>query len=64
VNRTIQELRRQGLVILDRQLLTIPDMLALQGVALFNPEYLHLRRLSRHTHDHREAQTRLDGTVG
>lgn len=64
VNRTIQELRREGLVILEKQKLTIPDMLALQGVALFNPEYLHLSRLSRHTHDGREAQTRLDGTIG
>lgn len=64
VNRTIQELRRQGLVIFERQKLTIPDMLALQGVALFNPEYLHLRRLNRHTDDRREAQCRRDGTGG
>lgn len=64
VNRTIQELRRQGLVILERQMLTIPDMLALQAFAFFNPEYLHLRRLNRHTDYDRDAQTRLDGTVG
>jgi CRP-like cAMP-binding protein len=49
VNRSIQELRRRGLVIFERQNLTIPDMLALQETALFNSEYLHLRRLSRHT---------------
>jgi CRP-like cAMP-binding protein len=49
VNRTIQELRRQGLVVLERQKLTIPDMSALQRVALFNPEYLHHGRLDRHT---------------
>jgi CRP-like cAMP-binding protein len=64
VNRTIQELRRQGLVALEKQKLTIPDMLALQGAALFNPEYLHLRRLNRHTDFGRDAQSRLDGTGG
>jgi hypothetical protein len=64
VNRTIQELRRQGLVILERQRLTIPDMVALQDAGLFNPEYLHHRRLNRHTDYGRDAQSRLDGTVG
>jgi len=49
VNRTIQELRRQRLVIVDRQRLTIPDMPALQEAGLFNSEYLHHRRLDRHT---------------
>ena len=49
VNRTIQELRRVGLIRLERQKLTIPDMLALQAAAMFNPEYLHHRRLNRHT---------------
>lgn len=49
VNRTIQELRRSGLVELDRQRLTIPDLAALQQVALFNPDYLHHRRLNLHT---------------
>jgi CRP-like cAMP-binding protein len=49
VNRTLQELRRCGLIELERTKLTIPDMAALQRVALFNPDYLHHRRLSRHT---------------
>lgn len=48
VNRTIQELRRRDLLIIDRQRLTIPDMAALQAAGLFNPEYLHHRRLNRH----------------
>lgn len=48
VNRTLQELRRQGLIILDGKTLTIPDMRALQGAGLFNPAYLHHRRLKRH----------------
>ncbi len=55
VNRTIQELRRDGLVVLERQKLTIPDMSALQAAGQFNPDYLHLRRLSRHTDEHRHA---------
>jgi CRP-like cAMP-binding protein len=49
VNRTIQELRREGLIVLERHKLIIPDMLALQGAGLFNPDYLHIRRLNRHT---------------
>ena len=49
VNRTIQELRRAGLIVLERQRLTILDMLALQSLALFNAEYLHHGRLDRHT---------------
>jgi CRP-like cAMP-binding protein len=56
VNRTIQELRRQDLVVLERQRLTIPDMLKLQEVAFFNPDYLHHRRLNRHTDAGRDAQ--------
>jgi hypothetical protein len=56
VNRTIQELRRRDLVILERQRLAIPDMARLQGVAFFNAEYLHHRRLGRHTDEGRGAQ--------
>ena len=56
VNRTIQELRRDGLIVLERQRLTIPDMLALQGAGLFNPDYLHIRRLNRHKDTDRHAQ--------
>lgn len=64
VNRSIQELRRQGYLMLEKQRLTIPDMLALQQTASFNPDYLHLLRLNRHTDIGREAQGRLDGTSG
>jgi len=57
VNRTLQDLRADGLVILERKRLTIPDMSALQDAGLFNPAYLHHRRLARHTdrrrHEHR-----------
>lgn len=64
VNRSIQALRRQGLVILERSMLTIPNMLALQAASQFNPGYLHHRRLNRHTDFGRDAQIRLDGTRG
>jgi len=64
VNRSIQELRRQGLVVLERTKLTIPDMLALQTASQFNAEYLHHHRLNGHTDYGRDAQSRLDGTGG
>jgi CRP-like cAMP-binding protein len=40
VNRTLQELRRKGLVSLSSGLLEIHDLAALQSVALFTPDYL------------------------
>jgi CRP-like cAMP-binding protein len=56
VNRTLQELRRDGLIVFERRRLTIPDLLALQGAGLFNPNYLHIRRLNRHTDAGREVR--------
>ncbi|HEV7252189.1 MAG TPA: helix-turn-helix domain-containing protein [Mesorhizobium sp.] len=44
VNRTLQELRDRGLVVLKGKTLTIPDLEALKAVAMFNPNYLHLDR--------------------
>lgn len=44
VNRTLQELRRQGLVELRGQRLTIHDRTALEGVAEFDPAYLYLKK--------------------
>ncbi len=44
VNRTLQELREQGLIVLKGKTLTILDLVALQRAALFNPNYLHLER--------------------
>jgi hypothetical protein len=64
VNRTLQELRRLGLIILEEKTLTIPDMLALQGAGLFNPAYLHHRRLDRHNDLGRsEAASDSSGTA-
>lgn len=42
VNRTLQEMRDTGLIVLKGKSLMIPDLEALQTVALFNPNYLHL----------------------
>lgn len=44
VNRTIQELRRRGLVELESRQLTILDRPALEAVAEFDPAYLYLDR--------------------
>lgn len=43
VNRTLQELRRQGLIALEGRRLRVPDLAALQDAALFNPSYLARR---------------------
>jgi CRP-like cAMP-binding protein len=48
VNRTLQELRSSGLIVLKGRTLTIPDFEALKAVALFNANYLHLDREGRH----------------
>jgi CRP-like cAMP-binding protein len=42
VNRTLQQLRAEGLIVLTDRTLTIPDMAALQAAGLFNANYLHL----------------------
>ncbi len=48
VNRTLQELRANGLVILRGGTLTIPDLDLLQRAVLFNPAYLHLDHEGSH----------------
>ena len=48
VNRTLQELRRDGLIILERKRLQIPDLQRLMDAAMFNPNYLHLDHEGRH----------------
>ena len=42
VNRTLQSLRADGLVEVERKRLTIPDLPRLMEVAMFNANYLHL----------------------
>jgi CRP-like cAMP-binding protein len=44
VNRTLQELRKDGLIELHSRTLTIPDLEALRNAGLFNTNYLHLDR--------------------
>ncbi|MDR7038871.1 MULTISPECIES: Crp/Fnr family transcriptional regulator [Methylobacterium] len=48
VNRVLQELRGNGLIVLKGRQLTIPDLEALQRVSLFSANYLHLDREGRH----------------
>ena len=47
VNRTLQELRKRGLIEVHRRQTTIPDMPALQAVAEFDTDYLYLERRAR-----------------
>jgi CRP-like cAMP-binding protein len=48
VNRTLQELRRDGLIELARKQLHILDLQRLMRVSMFNPYYLHFDREGRH----------------
>jgi CRP-like cAMP-binding protein len=48
VNRTLQDLRRDGLIELHSRTLTIPDMAGLKSAAMFNDNYLHLDREGAH----------------
>lgn len=43
-NRTLQRLRREGLIELRSQILTVLDVAALGEAAGFNPAYLHIKR--------------------
>lgn len=47
VNRTLQELRRMGLVDLQNRRVTIHDLAALRSVAEFDDDYLYLDKRSR-----------------
>lgn len=46
-NRTLQRLRREGLIEYRREQLTIPDVQRLQEASGFDPRYLHLARSRR-----------------
>jgi CRP-like cAMP-binding protein len=46
LNRTVQELRASGLIVLRDRTLTITDLDALKDAALFSPSYLQLYRRS------------------
>jgi len=47
VNRTLQELRRRGLIRVENRLVTIPDLRALKSAGEFDPYYLYLEKQSR-----------------
>jgi CRP-like cAMP-binding protein len=42
VNRTLQELRSAGLIVLKGKTLVVPDLDRLMNAGLFNPNYLHM----------------------
>lgn len=44
VNRTLQEMRRDGLLEFSCRRLVVPDLRKLKRVAKFNDNYLHLGR--------------------
>lgn len=48
INRTLQELRKDGLIELDRKQLRILDLNTLKSVSMFNANYLHLEHEGRH----------------
>ncbi len=43
VNRSIQQMRGDGLIVWERGVCTIPDFAALTEAAMFDPAYLHMR---------------------
>ena len=47
VNRTLQELRKRGLVVVARGRVTIPDLHALKAAGEFDPDYLFLEKRPR-----------------
>ena len=47
VNRTLQELRRMGLIELENRVLRILDLQGLHGIAEFDPAYLYLDKRPR-----------------
>ena len=47
MNRTLQDLRRSGLIVLKGRVLTIPDFAALKAASMFDPNYLHLEHEGR-----------------
>ena len=47
VNRTLQEMRRKGLIELENRWVSIPDLDGLKGVAEFDDSYLYLDKRER-----------------
>lgn len=47
INRTLQELRKRGLIEVYKKLVTIPDLTALKAAGEFDTDYLYLERRPR-----------------
>ena len=48
VNRTMKELRKDGLLEMEKRRVTLPDLERLMDASMFNATYLHLDREGRH----------------
>jgi CRP-like cAMP-binding protein len=47
VNRSVMQLRGDGLIILEKNRCTIPNLARLEQAAMFDPAYLHLRNIEQ-----------------
>src|SRR4051794_13826927 len=63
VNRSIMELRKDGLMILEKGRCTIPDLERLQRAALFDSNYLHLKSEKKGVDEHRSSRLGHAGGV-
>jgi CRP-like cAMP-binding protein len=63
VNRSIMELRKDGLIILEKGRCTIPDLERLQRAALFDSNYLHLKSEKKGVDEHRSSRLGQAGGV-
>ena len=61
VNRTLQELRADGLIVLKGKTLAVPNLDCLMRAGLFNPNYLHMDHEGRQLD---AAATPTDAAVG
>jgi hypothetical protein len=57
VNRTLKELRGEGLITLQNHTLVVHDWNRLKAAGRFDPEYLHLKRVAHGDGSGRHAQT-------
>ena len=58
VNGSIMELRKEGLIILEKGRCTIPDLRRLEEAAKFDPTYLHLTAARRGGNGRRRGATK------
>lgn len=64
VNRTIQQLRAEGLIVSQGRTIAIPDILRLRGVGEFDPAYLHAGSETAQAATHAASQPRSQVQLG